>query len=418
MSLNFYLDRNVVFALYRKQKKGKKIHLSYYPGINVEKGWSQKIQRSKDSKINEKLDELTEIIENIIESTDISSLTNDLFSKLIDKELNKRHKPKTDFITFCRNYYEEYKEEVGYERAKNIQTTINKLNAFSPGINTERIDSIFYKDFLKYLKKKDYSNNYIGRQIKNLKQLLKQAREEEYEINIEYKDFKATREKAFNIYLTIEEIESIYNLDFKITNLKEDFEKYTGKSPNFTDKKLRTLLTARLKSLDNARKLLVIGCWTGLRVGNYLNIDPDIQADLKENVLHVIANKNGPKLQIPLHRLVREILTSGDFPKQISDQKFNKQIKELGKLAGITKPTQYYITKGGKRRIYTVPKYKLIKSHTARRSFATNLFLDGVPLHFIKEVLGHASIKQTEEYIKATGIEITKQLMKYSIWDK
>lgn len=50
----------------------------------------------------------------------------------------------------------------------------------------------------------------------------------------------------------------------------------------------------------------------------------------------------------------------------------------------------------------TAPKYELVSSHTARRTFATNLYLAGVSLEDIAMMMGHGkNIETTKRYICA-----------------
>ena len=58
-------------------------------------------------------------------------------------------------------------------------------------------------------------------------------------------------------------------------------------------------------------------------------------------------------------------------------------------------------------------KYKLLTTHCARRSFATNMFKAGVPTISIMKVTGHRTEKAFLRYIKITPDEHAKILMKY-----
>ena len=74
------------------------------------------------------------------------------------------------------------------------------------------------------------------------------------------------------------------------------------------------------------------------------------------------------------------------LPKSLSNQKFNDYIKEAGKLAGMAE----------KGRLSTNPELQLwqcISSHTARRSFATNYYLQGFPTIDLMKVTGHKTEK-------------------------
>jgi len=60
-------------------------------------------------------------------------------------------------------------------------------------------------------------------------------------------------------------------------------------------------------------------------------------------------------------------------------------------------------------------KWQKIMTHTARRSFCTNMYLMGVPVPTIMSISGHKTKKSFMTYIKATG-EKHAQIMK-KFWD-
>lgn len=60
-------------------------------------------------------------------------------------------------------------------------------------------------------------------------------------------------------------------------------------------------------------------------------------------------------------------------------------------------------TKGGMRQTRVLEKWQLITTHTARRSFATNAFLAGVPTISIMKITGHKSELVFMHYIKISS---------------
>ncbi len=68
------------------------------------------------------------------------------------------------------------------------------------------------------------------------------------------------------------------------------------------------------------------------------------------------------------------------------------------------------VSKAGKIATETKPKYSLITSHTARRSFATNAYKDGVPTIAIMKITGHRSVIFFLNYIKIGKEENAEQL--------
>ena len=83
----------------------------------------------------------------------------------------------------------------------------------------------------------------------------------------------------------------------------------------------------------------------------------------------------------------------------------NDYLKEIGKKAKLTEPVQTVITMGGKRITETKPKYKLITTHSARRSMASNLFMSGVPAIQIMKLTGHKTERSFLKYIRVSPEE-------------
>ncbi|MBX9448811.1 MAG: tyrosine-type recombinase/integrase [Taibaiella sp.] len=80
-------------------------------------------------------------------------------------------------------------------------------------------------------------------------------------------------------------------------------------------------------------------------------------------------------------------------------------MKDIGEEAKLESTKTISKTKGGKYTPETKTKAKLLTTHVARRSFATNLFLAKVPVKQIMDLTGHKSIKQFFEYISYDKLE-------------
>ena len=118
-------------------------------------------------------------------------------------------------------------------------------------------------------------------------------------------------------------------------------------------------------------------------------------------------------MEIPLTPRVLKILEKrkGDFPRQISDVKFNEYIKIVAELAEINTPTRGPLFDKEKKRniIGTYPKYKLVTSKVARRSFCTNNYgvKDTVLIMYMS---GHTTEKALLTYIDKGDSAIRKLL--------
>jgi integrase len=106
----------------------------------------------------------------------------------------------------------------------------------------------------------------------------------------------------------------------------------------------------------------------------------------------------------------------GNFPRPISDQRFNEWMKIVCRESGLIQevhgtrqnPTTH------KKEMGTFQKWELIRSHTCRRSFATNHY-NKLPNKLIMAVTGHATEKMLLNYIGET--ENTHLTDFLSVWN-
>lgn len=429
MAIGFYLSRDSIYAIYRIQKNGKRINLTYYPGITIENvnDWSKAKQKTKNEKTNNDLVKIKKAIIDIVDEVDPFHLTNETFAQCINQKLYGKPATHTSFFEYAEEFVKQARENKGHEFANSFRTVLNKLLEFDPYLTFERIDKKFYREFVNWLQGKGFSANYTGSMIRDLKRILNKATEDEVNTSNTFEKFKVMAEDVFNIYLTEQEIEKIYEVQItdeiivaiQKENKKRQLQKENKGSEYNPDDVMITKanVSRQIDALNRAKKLFVVGCWTGLRVENYLSIDPELQFDLEKGFIHAIANKNGPKLKIPMHKLVRQIVENDGFPPTISQQKFNKQIKIIGQIAQINENVIYSRTEGGRRVEYSQPKYELITTHTARRSFASNLLSRGIPKQFIMAVTGHTTEKSFNKYTQSIQKDLmTEKLAEYDIW--
>lgn len=273
------------------------------------------------------------------------------------------------------------KKAVSNETIKSYLVTNNILKLFSKEVyrlTYENITMQFYNDFIKYCENKQLSFNYIGKHIKTLKTFMAKAIELNYTTNKDFqkKDFIVLQEQATDIYLTETELQKMFNIDL-------------SQNPK----------------LDNIRDLFLIGAFTGLRVSDFSTLTNDnIQTIKGQQVIKLKTQKTNKTVVIPLHPIVKSILIkrNNELPTTTTPQLINYGIKEIGKLCDISEMEIKEITKGGLGISKKVPKYELIKTHTARRSFCTNAYLQGMTTIDIMSLSGHTTEKNFLKYIKVS----------------
>ena len=159
----------------------------------------------------------------------------------------------------------------------------------------------------------------------------------------------------------------------------------------------------------------VLGCFTGLRFSDFSKLRKE---DLKGDMLYKKQQKSNHWVVIPLKPIAQEILDKR-FNNEIQDHsnaEYNRHIKTIAKLAGLSETIKFSHKKGNKLIIETRPKYEWITTHTCRRSFCTNEFLAGTPVELIMKISGHKSVKDFYKYIRISPEEAGQKIKE--IWMK
>lgn len=275
----------------------------------------------------------------------------------------------------------------------------------------------FYEDWRRFfLQKTDkngnprpYSPNTIGRHVRNLKIFLYAAKDMKLTTNTDFESsrFSVDSQDVENVYLTEERVQQMYETDFEDP---ETVERLIRLAPDDQERSvIRDQITRRTpKLLNEAKDIFVVGCLTGQRVSDYKRINDTMYRTLSDGneYIYLQQEKTDKWIYIPLDIRVRAILQKygGRLP-HIYDQDLNERIKVIGRIlgwrenAGITELH-------GMMEVPTQKKfYECIKTHTARRTFATNAYKRKISLSSIMVITGHSSEKMLRKYLKLDNEE-------------
>lgn len=304
----------------------------------------------------------------------------------------------TKLIPFVQEYIERNLCLKTITTIKAYRNTMNHLAHFEKWqgnrpLSFDQIGLEFYDRFTSFLfNEKGLANNSVSNQIKNLKVFLNEATELGINKNLDFKKkrFKKMEQESESVYLNDAEIQCLFDLDL-----------------------------SNKPSLDRVRDLFIIGCWTGLRFSDFSQLKQD---NIGSEFISIRTRKTDQPVMIPIHPMVRQIIMKYtvdhliQLPNTISNQKMNDYLKEIARLAGLHEPVVITLTRGLIKDRQTYSKFELISSHCARRSFATNLYLQGFPSISIMKLTGHKSEKAFLKYIKVTQEENARKLMEF--WKK
>lgn len=173
---------------------------------------------------------------------------------------------------------------------------------------------------------------------------------------------------------------------------------------------IRALEELKLKPespLRKARDIFLVGCYTGQRFSDYRRLTlSDIvtfQFDGKEHhAFRKKQQKTGKEIYIPIldDKVLRILEQWGGGLPPLSNSLLNREIKVLCKMAGIEETVKVVERLGSRELVRLVPKYELVASHTARRSFITERYLEGRLTEMqIRSISGHQSSHAFKKYI-------------------
>lgn len=325
------------------------------------------------------------------------------FDILSLKENNANSLENKDTLDFNHQfllYIESKRKKVAKATVNVFHETLRYLEAFEihrkEKITFDRFNYDFYDELVDFLTYEYISYRYknlqglkvntIGKTIKHLRLFLNDRMRRRIIPHIDISMFKTMEEQADAIYLNMQEVEQILEIDLSHNPV-----------------------------LEQHRNLFVLGCYTGLRFSDFSVIRTN---DIRNNMLYKKQQKSDHWVIIPLREHAKYILQNKfkDGVPKISNTEFNDSLKQIGKLAELNEPIKFSHKKGNRKIVVCKPKYEWITSHTCRRSFCTNEFLAGTPVELIMKISGHKSLKDFYKYIKVTPEEAAEKIK--DIWLK
>jgi site-specific recombinase XerD len=398
---HFYLtnqDPALILLVYRFDRK----QISMTTGITIpRKYWNANAERARETKdypLYGKINALLNILEAHTQElamefkvAGVKPSREDFKAALLAKTGRGGDTSKPDLLAFIRQFIEERRainQTAG--TIKVYQRALAHLEAYCAArkkqISFEGITEGWKNDFVAYLQTQGLADNTVGKMLEVLRSFIKEA----YRRGLITEDPTAKARLSMkpkpvdNIYLNERELAALAALDL-----------------------------SQSERLDRVRDLFLIGCFTGLRFSDYAAIKPEnvgmsSHGGKEAECLTVTAKKTKKRVTIPLqHPTLRAILAKhgNRSPKAMTNQRMNIYLKELCKLAGFDAMVEVNEYRAGRHEKKAVPKYELVSTHTARRSFATNAFKAGIPAAEIMKFTGHEDMKSFMKYLKVTTEE-------------
>lgn len=317
-----------------------------------------------------------------------------------------------ELVAYFREVYiPRYKWSKSPSRIVRLKVVLKFLTEWELETNTkwtfEAIGAKFYIEMRQFCAQRGYATSYYNNLISVIKQVIKESIEvDKYHTNNDYKQSTALREVSDFVYLNLDELRAIQNLDINEALVKD-------LHPNTNIFGIRS----KVKSYKLARDLFLIGAHTGLRVSDFKRLRPENIT--KDNKISIVTVKTGDRVIVPINSVVRGILDSGlDLERPtLSDQRIRAYIKIIAKCAGIKDVIEVRKSKMTGLEVVRREKWELISTHTARRSFATNAYKSGVKTLQIMQITEHKKESTFMRYIRITADENADLLASHPLFE-
>ncbi len=283
----------------------------------------------------------------------------------------------------------------GYTTVLNFLTTFEKEAKFT--ITWEHIDDTFVDSLMKYtLVTKEYQNGYFVKIIRVIRTFLHWAKRRGYYAGEIIKDTDIKEPDKEVIFLSLEELFTLYNYNFES------------------------------ERLSSTRDLYCFSSFSGLRWSDLYTLRHEHISS--QYIITKTQKKPGVIKSVPLNRYAIEILEKNqgsEYPLPIkASQNVNDDIKDCLKEIAKKQPkdmgfnrmlieTKHY---GKKTKDESKPLHEIITFHTSRKTFITNSIMLGVNIKVLQDMGAPQKDKDLRKYLKIT--DAFKQQSMDNSWNK
>lgn len=389
---------NILFIINKNKKNAKgicalmcrltynKIRKSFSTGLFINPDhWNSKQQLVKPTEpdseyINSQLSLIKTKINKaflMLQIKDENFTVDDIYNIYKGEKLQKEY----HVVEYFEKYLKKLKALVGIDIK---QVTWNKFNYIKTDVKSfiksqfkskdyalKNLNLQFLSDFEHYLKvEKDQKQITINKSLQRFRKVIKVSVAENYLDKDPFALYKTKTVRKEVVFLSPEELELLEQSKFSQPRL------------NFV------------------KDLFIFCCYTGLPYRELMDLkESNIITGFDGNLwIKMKRKKTSKELSVPLLPKAEALYDrykngGGHLFVRISNQKYNSYLKEIGEIVGIEKK---------------------LTTHMARRTFASTVLLyNDVPMEIVSELLGHSSMKITQEsYGKVVQKKISLEMEK------
>lgn len=382
---------------------------------NAEKQLVRELRGVSAKSFNLRLRTMREAAERVCDevmTTPITPTSAEFWKKFYDRLDGVASRAEMTFTEFLGEYVQRRRQNSMWNTAKQYITAYRWLCEYEKKTKTKvRFTDVslrFYERFRAWFQAEGYSLNTLGTVIKCFKVAYRDARDVDglHDLHeTEKRGFSSANYPAKTVYMSLDELQRIADLEITPETLLATYPELATE-----DNSQKANLARKAASLNIIRNKFLLGAYTALRVSDFNHLR---HVHVDGDFFRITTQKTGAAVVIPIHPVIRKMMNEGfDITTRVSDQKINKHIKEIARMAGITQLVEGTKLIQHRAVVGYYPKCDIITTHTARRSAATNMYKAGIPSISIMRITGHTTEKAFMKYIKITAEENAELMAK------
>ena len=248
-----------------------------------------------------------------------------------------------------------------------------------------QVTDIFWGYFISFCQSRGLKNSSIGTMIHRLKAVLSWASKYNAPVSPTYCEVIPPKSDPKEIALSADDVSRIAYFDV------DRF--YARRRKDFRD------------TMRRVRDHFVLSCNLYQRFSDMVRISPEC---FERNIFRIVQQKTGSVAVVNIdkyaidakttYRILERYGYSAPFTATIGN--YNRYLHLLMRDVGFTEPVRVEERIDGRLVVSEIPKWRMISSHTARRTAITIGVLRGHNIHALKRCSGHSNLKCFDAYVR------------------
>ena len=291
----------------------------------------------------------------------------------------------TEIITACikakSKLHPHYKESLGC-----LTHNLHILEEYYHiSLQSVQITDVFWGYFIAFCEQRGLKLSTIETMCNQLRSILNWAVKYNATVSPTYTDFDIKRPRNQEIALTADEVSRVtyFDIDRFYADRRSDFR----------------------ETMRRVRDMFVLSCNLFQRHSDMVRIDPGC---FERNIFRITQQKTGNLAIVNIdlysiepkttYRLLEKYGYRAPYTATIGN--YNYYLHQLMRDVGLVDPVRIEERHQGKLIATNIPKWKLISSHTARRTAITVNVLRGHNVHELRRCSGHTDLRVFDNYVR------------------